>query len=66
MGCGTYGTVVEAFDQYHGRKVAIKKVHNFAEDEVSAKIALREVRCLKALKCHPNVSGKVMGVVYAH
>ena len=55
LGLGSYGVVAIAFDSVRDTEVAIKRVRPYAEDELYAKLSLREMRCLKLLGSHPNV-----------
>lgn len=55
LGLGSYGVVASAFDSVRSTEVAIKRVRPYAEDELYAKLSLRELRCLKLLGSHPNV-----------
>ena len=55
LGVGSYGVVIAAYDTVAKRNIAIKRVRPFAEDEIYAKLSLRELRCLKLLGNHPNV-----------
>ena len=38
------------------KNVAVKRIRPYAKDELVAKYALREIKCLKLLKSHPNVN----------
>jgi serine/threonine protein kinase len=55
LGVGTFGVVAFAFDSNRNENVAIKRVRPYAEDEIIAKLTLREIRCLKLTNTHPNV-----------
>jgi hypothetical protein len=55
LGVGSYGVVTAAYDTLAKRNIAIKRVRPFAEDEIYAKLSLRELRCLKLMGTHPNV-----------
>lgn len=55
LGFGSYGVVALAFDTKRKVEVAIKRVRPYAEDELYAKLSLREIRCLQLLGSHPNV-----------
>jgi serine/threonine protein kinase len=55
LGVGSYGVVAAAFDSVRNTNLAIKRVRPYAEDEIYAKLSLRELRCLKLLGGHPNV-----------
>ncbi len=56
LGRGSFGVVVTALDTVSGRTVAIKRIRPYANDEWDAKHTLREIRLLKLLGKHPNVS----------
>lgn len=56
LGVGSYGVVAAAFDSVSRNNIAIKRVRPFAEDDIYAKLSLRELRCLKLMGTHPNVS----------
>ena len=56
LGVGSYGVVAAAYDSVRNINVAIKRVRPYAKDDLYAKISLRELRCLKLLGAHPNVS----------
>jgi serine/threonine protein kinase len=55
LGVGSYGVVAAAYDSIRKVNIAIKRVRPYAEDELYAKLSLRELRCLKLLSSHPNV-----------
>eukprot|EP01035_Chromulina_nebulosa_P055967 gene55967-76718_t len=55
LGVGSYGVVTAAYDTVTKRNIAIKRVRPFAEDEIYAKLSLRELRCLKLMGAHPNI-----------
>ena len=55
LGFGSYGVVAFAFDALRNVEVAIKRVRPYAEDDLCAKLSLRELRCLQLLGSHPNV-----------
>jgi len=55
LGVGSYGVVAASYDETRKENIAIKRVRPYAEDEIYAKLSLRELRCLKLLGTHPNV-----------
>ena len=56
IGSGSYGLVCSADDEVSGLKVAIKKVANVFDDLVDAKRILREIRLLRHLSGHANIT----------
>lgn len=56
IGSGSYGLVCSADDEIAGCKVAIKKVANVFDDLVDAKRILREIRLLRHLTGHANIT----------
>ena len=56
LGQGAYGLVCACDDLLTGRSVAIKRVSRWLSDLVDAKRILREVRLLRHLGGHENVS----------
>lgn len=60
LGVGSYGVVAAAYDTVTKRNIAIKRVRPFAEDEIYAKLSLRELRCLKLMGVHPNVGHNII------
>ena len=56
IGSGSYGLVCSADDQITGKRVAIKKVANVFDDLVDAKRILREIRLLRHLTGHANIT----------
>jgi len=56
IGSGSYGLVCSADDEVSGQQVAIKKVANVFEDLVDAKRILREIRLLRHLSGHANIT----------
>eukprot|EP00750_Incisomonas_marina_P018282 INCI2802.2.p1 GENE.INCI2802.2~~INCI2802.2.p1 ORF type:complete len:370 (+),score=63.49 INCI2802.2:345-1454(+) len=56
IGSGSYGLVCSADDSVAGCKVAIKKVANVFDDLVDAKRILREIRLLRHLTGHANIT----------
>ncbi len=56
LGRGSFGVVTTAFDHVRGINIAIKRIRPYANDEWDARHTLREVRLMKILGCHPNVS----------
>ena len=56
LGTGRFGVVTTATDKLQdGRKIAIKRIRPFANDERHARQTLREVRSMKLVGSHPNV-----------
>lgn len=58
IGKGSYGVVCSAKDTVAKHKVAIKKIKPMAEDEWDATHTLREIRLMRCLGGHENVSGQ--------
>ena len=56
LGKGSFGVVCTAFDKIRGIELAIKRIRPYANDEWDSKHTLREIRLLKLLSPHPNVS----------
>lgn len=56
LGAGSFGVVCSGFDIVRQEKVAIKKVLAYCGDEWDARHALREIRLMRLLSPHPNVS----------
>jgi hypothetical protein len=56
LGHGSYGVVITAFDKHFNTNVAIKRIRPIDECAEYSRRVLSEVRCMKALKNHPNVS----------
>jgi serine/threonine protein kinase len=56
LGRGSYGVVTTAFDPDRNELIAIKRIRPYANDEWDARHTLREIRLLKLLGPHPNVS----------
>eukprot|EP01138_Halocafeteria_seosinensis_P007605 gb/GECG01007773.1/.p1 GENE.gb/GECG01007773.1/~~gb/GECG01007773.1/.p1 ORF type:complete len:383 (+),score=35.80 gb/GECG01007773.1/:1-1149(+) len=56
FGRGAYGLVAKAQDLITGRNVAIKKIENIFRDNIDAKRTLREVKLLRHLGAHGNVT----------
>lgn len=56
IGDGSYGFVASAYDTVTGRHVAIKKIKNVFLDVVDAKRILRELKLLRHLKGHENIT----------
>jgi serine/threonine protein kinase len=57
LGRGSYGVVTTAIDKLQDNlKIAIKRIRPFANDEWDARHTLREIRLLRLLGPHPNVS----------
>jgi hypothetical protein len=60
LGRGSYGVVTTAFDPDRNELIAIKRIRPYANDEWDARHTLREIRLLKLLGPHPNVSIAVL------
>ena len=56
LGRGSYGIVCQGTDTLRGHKIAVKRIRPYANDEWDARHTLREIRLLKLLGPHPNVS----------
>ncbi|RYH19897.1 hypothetical protein EON65_25315 [archaeon] len=56
LGKGSFGVVCTAYDAIRKINIAIKRIRPYANDEWDAKHTLREIRLLKLLGPHPNVS----------
>jgi len=56
IGQGAYGVVVAARDATAGTDVAIKKIKNVFDHHVDGKRVLREVKIMRFLGGHPNLS----------
>ena len=56
LGKGSFGVVCTAYDSIRRIELAIKRIRPYANDEWDAKHTLREIRLLKLLGPHPNVS----------
>jgi serine/threonine protein kinase len=56
LGRGSYGVVTTAIDTKDGSHIAIKRIRPYANDEWDARHTLREIRLLKLLTPHPNVT----------
>ena len=57
LGRGSYGVVTTAVDKLQDNlKIAIKRIRPYANDEWDARHTLREIRLLRVLGPHPNVS----------
>ncbi len=56
LGKGSFGVVCTAYDSIRQINIAIKRIRPYANDEWDAKHTLREIRLLKLLGPHPNVS----------
>jgi serine/threonine protein kinase len=55
LGRGSYGVVTTAYDSLKQRKLAIKRIRPFANDDWDARHTIREIRLMKVLGSHPNV-----------
>jgi serine/threonine protein kinase len=60
LGKGSFGVVCTAYDTVRKMSIAIKRIRPYANDEWDAKHTLREVRLMRLLGQHPNVS------IFAH
>jgi hypothetical protein len=56
LGKGSFGVVCTAYDSIRKLDIAIKRIRPYANDEWDAKHTLREIRLLRLLGPHPNVS----------
>lgn len=56
LGKGSFGVVCTAYDSIRKINIAIKRIRPYANDEWDARHTLREIRLLKLLGPHPNVS----------
>jgi serine/threonine protein kinase len=56
LGKGSFGVVCTAYDSVRRIDIAIKRIRPYANDEWDAKHTLREIRLLRLLGPHPNVS----------
>ncbi len=56
IGKGSYGVVCCAQDTLTKKKVAIKKIQDMSKHAVNAKHVLREMRLMRHLGSHPNIS----------
>jgi serine/threonine protein kinase len=59
LGKGSFGVVTTAVDTIRKQDIAIKRIRPFANDEWDARHTLREIRLLKLLGPHPNVSEEI-------
>ena len=57
LGKGAYGFVCAAKRRRDNKKVAIKRVSPMAQTDVDARHTLREIRLMRFLGRHENVSG---------
>jgi serine/threonine protein kinase len=55
LGKGSYGVVSQAIDKATNKKLAIKRIRPYANDEWDARHTLREIRLMKLMSTHPNV-----------
>jgi len=60
LGKGSFGVVCTAYDSIRKINIAIKRIRPYANDEWDAKHTLREIRLLKLLGPHPNVSRVIL------
>lgn len=58
LGTGSYGVVCSALDRETGELIAIKRVRPIAADEWEARHTLREIRLMRILAFHPNVTAQ--------
>ena len=56
LGRGSYGVVTTALDSLKQTRLAVKRIRPFANDDWDARHTLREIRLMKVLGPHPNVS----------
>lgn len=56
LGKGSFGVVCTAYDSVRGINLAIKRIRPYANDDWDARHTLREIRLLRLLGPHPNVS----------
>lgn len=56
LGKGSFGVVCTAKDTVRNLEIAIKRIRPYCNDEWDARHTLREIRLLKLLGPHPNVS----------
>lgn len=56
LGKGSFGVVCTAKDTVRGITLAVKRIRPYANDDWDAKHTLREVRLMRLLGAHPNVS----------
>jgi len=56
LGAGAFGIVVTAFDSSRKKEVAVKRIRPYADVPSDAMLTLREIRLMKYLGAHPNVS----------
>ena len=56
MGKGSFGVVSSAYDTRLEQSIAIKRVRPYGNDVWDAKHTLREIKLMKLLGPHPNVS----------
>ena len=58
LGKGSFGVVTTAFDTVRKMTIAIKRVRPYADNDWDGRHCLREVRLMKLLGSHPNVSNQ--------
>lgn len=56
LGSGAYGSVAAALHKASGESVAIKKITNVFTKKILAKRALREIKLLRHLRGHKNIT----------
>lgn len=56
LGSGAYGSVAAALHKASGESVAIKKITNVFSKKILAKRALREIKLLRHLRGHKNIT----------
>ena len=56
LGRGSFGVVTTALDTQTKTQIAIKRIRPYSNDEWDARHTLREIRLMRLLKDHPNVS----------
>ena len=66
LGKGSFGVVCTAYDSIRKIDIAIKRIRPYANDEWDARHTLREIRLLKLLGPHPNVSKSILFLFLPH
>eukprot|EP01041_Mallomonas_annulata_P005686 gene5686-11473_t len=64
LGHGSYGEVVEAYDHWANRKVAIKRIQNIFDQPMDAKRVYREMYILRHIN-HPHII-RLLDIVAPH